>query len=195
MAKTNSTSKRSEPMDVMFPQSLGVIAAWPGIFHVLGGQAENFEITPEGINIRGLTMTTDFGVNPETVVEDVNRRDRRTQLWPNILYINGTEPPHFPLANDVTLFGVQYFKGGADSGSTGTPKYWRDAVAAYKASRPDISSRKRGPKQTRINLKDLTNLDPNVLQVADIDGLEHLAELVQSQLETRQANAAVETTS
>jgi hypothetical protein len=151
----------------------------------------SFTVTPDGIVAEGFTMGSDLGVEPQTVIDDVNRRDRRTQLWPAILWVNGQEPEHFANANEITQFGVAYFKGGSDSGTTGTQKYFRDAASTYKNSR-NFETRKRGPKPSRINLKELSSLDLSTLQNAGVsaEDLDHLIAVAEA-AKASQATAAV----
>lgn len=196
MAKTNQNSDpRTEPMDVSGDDALGLIAAWQGIYHVMRGRVDSFDVTDDGIVARNFTMGADLNVTPEQVITDVNRRDRRTQLWPAILWINGQEPAHFANANELTQFGVAYFKGDSESGTTGTQKYYRDAAAVYKNSQ-NFATRKRGPKPSRINLKELSSLDLSTLTNAGVSpaDLDHLIEVAQA-AKASQATAAVSTES
>lgn len=195
MAKSNQNSDpRTDPIDVSGEDALGLIAAWPGIFHVMRGRVQSFDVNEDGIVARGFTMGADLNVTPEQVISDVNRRDRRTQLWPAILWINGQEPPHFANANELTQFGVAYFKGGSENGTTGTQKYYRDAAATYKASQ-NFATRKRGPKPSRINLKELSSLDLSTLTNAGVSqaDLDHLIEVAEAA--KAQATAVVSTES
>lgn len=169
MAK-NTAPTTSAPITVGMPQSLGVLAAWPAIYHLFGGRFESAEITAEnGLVISGLTMTTNFGVNPETVVEDVNRRERRTQLLPSYLWLDGSAPDHFATANDITQIGVAYFGGDKESGATRQREYFREAAKAYKATRPELSGGRRGPKARKLDLKNLGNVDPSIFQNAHVE--------------------------
>lgn len=177
MAK-NSQSNRTAPIDVMPPESTGVIAAWQGLYHALGARFDSTTITDDGLVINGFTV--DSAYDPETVIRDVNVKGRRVQLFPTIRWINGEAPEPFTDAADMTAWQVGNYRGSVSEGSTRTPEYVRKAFAALKGTMG--ISNKRGPKPKTINLKNLANLDASVLRQSGVDlkDLQFLIDVAQS---------------
>lgn len=177
MAKSNQTPARTEPIDVAWPEAAGVLAAWQGLYHAFGARIDGYDVADDGIVIKGLTFSGDIGVQPSTIISNVNSKGRRVPLFPTIQYLNGAAPAPFANAQEMTVFGVQNFRGSVEDGSTRVPKYVRDAFSRLKAEM-GISGR-RGPKPRTINLKNISQLDASTLKAANVssEDLLHLAEL------------------
>lgn len=193
MPKNSKADNRSTPVDVAPPESLGVIAAWQGLYHAFGARFEGVDVSEDGLVIRG--FSTDGQYNPETLIRDVNVKNRRVQLFPTILWINGVEPEPFTTPQEMTAWQVNNFKGSVDEGSTRTPKYARDAFSALKASMGIAS--KRGPKPKTINLKNLDNFDASVLRAAGVpqEDLQKLIAIAQSVVDEQAATTTEVATS
>ena len=166
MAKSNSTANtRTEPIDVLPPDSNGVIAAWDGLYWAFGARAESFDVVPEGLAIKGLTFDSGHA-DPATIIADVNHKGRRVPLFPAINWINGQEPAPFATAQEMTAYMVNHFRGSVDADSTKSAKYVRDAFSALKGRQGIVS--KRGPKTKTINLKNLASVNASTLKAANV---------------------------
>jgi hypothetical protein len=185
MAKSNQSNGRTSPVNIAPPESAGIMAAWQGLYHAFGARLGGYDIVDDGIVLTDVTF--DAGTNVETLVRDVNTKNRRVSLFPTILYLNGQAPESFTTAQEMTVFAVQNWRGSAEDGSTRTPKYVRDAFARLKASQGIAS--KRGPKPRSINLKNLGSLDASVLRNANVPAseLEHLIAVAQEVVATQAA--------
>lgn len=174
MAKSNQSANRTESIDVGPDQSPGVLAAWQGLYHALGARFEGYDVTDDGIVLRGVSFSNDVGASPETIIGHVNSKGRRVPLFPTINYLNGAAPAPFNTAQEMTVFGVQNFRGTSDDGATKVPKYVRDAFTRLKAAQ-GISGR-RGPKPRTLNLKNLASLDASTLKNAGVsaEDIQHL---------------------
>jgi hypothetical protein len=172
MAKSNQTETRTAAIDIAPPESVGVLAAWQGLYWAFKGRFEGYDMTPEGIVLKGVTF--DGGTNVENLIRDVNRKNRRVPLYPTINYLNGHEPEGFATAQEMTVFGVGNFRGAEGEGSTRVPKYVREAFSRLKVAQ-GISGR-RGPKPRSINLKNLSSLDASTLKSAGVtpEDIQHL---------------------
>lgn len=189
MAKSNQAASRTDAIDVAPPESAGVLAAWQGLYHALGARFESYDITPDGIVLKGLTFAGDAGAAPSTIIGHVNSKGRRVPLFPTINYLNGETPAPFTTAQEMTVFGVQNFRGSVEEGSTRVPKYVRDAFNRLKASM-GISGR-RGPKPRSINLKNLSELNASTLKNAGVS-LEDIQHLIAVAEEVASSQAAAE---
>jgi len=173
MAKTSA--QRSNPIEVMGNQAKALLAAWQGIRSFFGGAVENWEVTPEGITAHGFTVNSPY--NPEQIVSDISRKERRLEFFPAYLYIQGTEPEPFTESQDMTNFMVQFLKGSVEEGTAKTPAYVREAVATYK-SQHGLRTR-RGPKRKVIRLDNLDALDKDTLSSVPKEELARLIALAQ----------------
>ena len=187
MAK-NSQSNRTAPVTVASPDSLGVIAAWQGLYHAFGGRFESVITSEDGLTIEGLTFDGQY--DAENVIRDVNVKGRRVQLFPTILWISGEAPAPFVDAAEMTAWQVGNYRGSVEEGSTRTPKYVRDAFSTLKGTM-GISA-KRGPKPKTINLKNLAGFNADVLRNANVnpDDLALLISTAQSVLDEASASQA-----
>jgi hypothetical protein len=188
MAKSNQTGNtRSNSVDVSPPESNGVIAAWRGLYHALGARAEAFDLTSDGLVIRGFSVNGAY--DPQKIISDVNHKNHRVSLFPTILWIQGQEPEPFETAQEMTSYSVQNFRGSVETGATRTPEYVRDAFKALKG-RMGISN-KRGPKPRTISLKNLSTLDASVLTNAKVPAsdLQKLIEVASAALADAPAEA------
>jgi len=166
-AEAETASDRTEPMDVAPALTEGLLAGWQGVYHLLGGRVESWEILPnEGIAAHGFTLDGQFDV--DTVLTDLNRYNRRVQLFPTIDWINGAEPAPFENPTDVQAYLTQYFKGSTGDGSTKAAKYIRDAAKVYRTANMNVN--KPGPRPQA--LKKLASIDVNSLREIDISAEE-----------------------
>jgi hypothetical protein len=179
-------------MDVGPDLSPGLIAAWDGIYHFFGGRGiENWELTPDGIVISGFTVNAKY--DPERILRDVNRKDRRTQLFPAISWLMGNEPAPFTTPQQITQHTVQYYKGSVEEGTTRAAKYVKDAVNEYRTRTGNAAAR-RGPKPKSIPLKGLASIDASLFREVSSSDLEHL-QAVLAEVQASQASATVEASS
>lgn len=172
-------------IDVGPDQSPGLIAAWDGIYHFFGGRVESFEVASDGVIARGFSVNSEY--SPQTILRDVNRKNRRVPLFPAIQWLQGMEPETFKTPQEITTYMVQFFKGSVEEGSSRSPKYLRDAVNAYRTRTG--TGGKRGPKPQI--LKKLASLDANLLKEAPASDLEHLQDIL-NQVRASQAATLAE---
>jgi hypothetical protein len=172
---------RTKPINVGPDKTNGLLAAWDGIYHLFGGRVESWDITPEGIVAQGFSVDSQY--NPDTILTDINRRDRRPLLFPTILWIQGIEPALFESNQSITTFMVQYFKGSVEEGTSRSPLYVRQAAGAYKERTG--TKVKRGPKPKTLQFKNLNEVSAETLIAAGIskESLAHLLEVAQTAMD------------
>lgn len=188
MAKATSNgadTSRSEAITVTTENSAGnaVLAAWQGIYHLFGGRG-SFEITTDGVIVHDFSV--DARYNPEQIVLDISHRNRRLDLIPTYLWVQGQEPEIFTDAKEMTQFMVQYFRGAVEEGSSRAPKYVRDAVANFKTY--NNLAKKRGPRKKIFRVDNLSELDATTLVGVDAVELSKLKEAIDRALATQSAN-------
>lgn len=187
---TPTSTSRTDPFDVDPSRSLGLAAAFDGIYHLFGGRVESWNVTEDGLIAQGFSVLDSY--DPERILNDVNSHVRRAQLWPTVKWIMGMTPADFESAQDITTFMVQFFKGADESGTSKSPAYVRNAAAAYKASRGGTFTQKRGPKPKSISLKNLADVNESVLVNAGVsaEDIQHLIEIAQKALSERNVNTS-----
>jgi len=162
-AEAETASARTESMDVAPALTEGLLAAWQGVYHLLGGRVESWEIIPnEGVAAHGFTLNGEY--DPDTILTDLNRYNRRVQLFPTIDWLNGAEPAPFESPTAVQAYLTQYFKGSTGDGSTKAAKYIRDAAKAYRVANMHVN--KPGPRPQVF--KKLASIDVNDLREVEI---------------------------
>jgi hypothetical protein len=171
----------ADPLILTPEQSKSVLAAWKGIYHFFGGRVQNWAVTPEGVIAEGFTVKD--GYDPEQIITDISKRDRRVELFPAILWINGNPPDDFANSQEMTNFMVQYFRGSVEEGTAKAPAYVRSAVAGYKGTL-GVKTR-RGPKRKVFRLDNLSELDETVLKDVNSDELERLQALIKNTLSSK----------
>jgi hypothetical protein len=182
--KTNSNSaERSEPITLGPDKGGNVLAAWQGVYHLFGGKAEGFDVTPEGVIVRTFTTSADY--DPATVAEDVSGRTRRVDLIDSYPILQGEEPAGFATSLDMTKWMQQYFRKPGEDGKS--PQYVKDAIANYKASH-DFPRRKGRPKKT-IRIEELGELDESVLAGLNVTELEKLQASINAAVASRNSNS------
>jgi hypothetical protein len=182
MAKANATTEaetRTQPITVGTENGAGnaVLAAWQGIYHLFGGRA-TFEVSPDGVIVNDFTVDAKY--DPEQIVLDISHRNRRLDLIPTYLWVQGEEPEPFADAKDMTQFMVQYFRGAVEEGSSRSPKYVRDAVQNFKAN--NNLAKKRGPRKKIFRVDNLSELDASALVGVNASELARLKEAVERAL-------------
>lgn len=180
---------RTEAIDVSPAESVGLIAAWDGVFLLLGGRVDSWEILPGvGIAAHGFTLNGQY--DPETVLTDVNRFPRRVTLFPTIDWIMGNDPAPFAKPSDVQAYLTQYFKSSVGDGSTKVAKYIRDAAKAYRSS--VMGTNKPGPRPQflkKLAQIDVSTLHETTIDPADIEKLEAILNEVRAQAAAQVAPA------
>lgn len=173
--------KTTTPMDVGPDQSLGLAAAYDGIYHLFNGRVAKWTVTPDGLVAEGFTVDATY--DPERILNDVNRRVRRAQLWPTLRWIMGEAPEPFVRPEDITTFMVQFFKGAEEEGSSKAPKYIRTAAAIYKERTGTKIA--RGPKPKSLPLTNLSEVNESILLRAGVthEDIIHLMEIAQKALD------------
>jgi hypothetical protein len=164
-----------------------VLAAWQGIYHLFGGRG-NFEITPDGVIVNDFSV--DGKYDPEQIAKDISHRNRRLDLVPTYLWVQGMEPEPFADAKEMTQFMVQYFRGSVEEGSSRSPKYVRDAVATFKASHN--LAKKRGPRKKIFRVDNLSEIDENTLVGVNASELSKLRDAIEKALATAATNTSGE---
>jgi len=165
-------------------QTVGLIGAWDGVYTILGGRVDSWEITPDGVFAHGFTVPSQF--NPETILTDVNRTGHRVSLFPAINWLNGDVPAPFATPLDVQAWMTQYFKGSAGEGSTKVAEYVRKAAKAYRSE--TMGTARPGPKP-KI-LKALASLDVSQLKDIDISDLDHIEDVLRAVRASQATNSA-----
>ncbi len=183
--KTNSdtdtmevTPEYTDPINLNPEQSRSVLAAWKGIYHFFGGRVQNWAVTEDGVVAEGFTVEKPY--EPEQIITDISNRTRRVELYPAIMWINGSAPDDFATSQEMTNFMVQYFRGSVEEGTAKAPAYVRQAVAEYKGTL-GVKTR-RGPKRKVFRLDNLSELDETMLKDVNTDELERLQALIKSTL-------------
>lgn len=167
-----NTQERSESIDVGPEQGGNLLAAWRGVFHLLGGRAEFELVTGQGIVARNFSVNAKY--NPNSVVRDVSGRDRRVDLIDSLPVLQGQEPPAFTEALEMTKWMQQYFRKPGEDGKS--PQYIKDAIAEYKAANGFPGRRGRPKKIVRI--ENLATLDPSILAQLKGAELDSLVEVI-----------------
>jgi hypothetical protein len=195
MAKNTPTATaetRSASVMVGPDRAQALAAAYDGVYHIFGGRVENWTTTEDGLFANGFSV--DGKYDPEAILTALAAHVRRAPLMPTLGWINGIEPEDFANSQAVTTFTVQYFKGiDGEEGGSKVPEWVRKAAQDYKNGREGFYQ-KRGPKAKTIQLKNLSEVNPEVLLTAGIQvsDLEHLIEVATSALASRKASDAVE---
>jgi hypothetical protein len=192
MAKANATPEaetRTQPITVGVENGAGnaVLAAWQGIYHLFGGRA-NFEITTDGVIVNDFTVDAKY--DAEQIVQDISHRNRRLDLIPTYLWVQGEEPEPFADAKEMTQFMVQYFRGSVEEGSSRAPKYVRDAVQNFKSN--NNLAKKRGPRKKIFRVDNLSELDASALVGVNASELARLKEAVERALSAQYSNTEQE---
>lgn len=175
MAKNSVTT--SAPMDVIGSQAIGLAAAYDGLYHLFGARVASWEV------IDGTFVARDFRVdlpyNPETILTDINRKNRRAPLWPTLTWILDPEyvPAPFESNLQITTFMVQFFKGSTGEDNSKAADYVKAAAAALKVR--SGTSVRRGPKAKTVQLKNVREFNAEKLTAAGMskEDLQYLADI------------------
>ena len=191
MAKTNATTSvaertHTEPLNYDPDRGNAILAAWRGLYWLFGARAESFSVTPEGVFVNGLTVWGDY--NPEQIVADISKKDRRLELVPTYFYVMGVAPEPFANSQEVTQFMVQYFRGSVEDNSSKSPAYLRKAAAEFKAI-VGLKA-KRGPKRKIIRLDNLDAIDADTLKGVDSAELDKLMAVIRETMAAKTTAAA-----
>lgn len=171
--ENTETQERSDPIDVGPDKGGNLLAAWRGIFHLLGGRGK-FDLVPgEGIVVKGFSTFSKYA-QPSTVLADVSGRDRRVDLIDSLPILQGNDPPAFTEPLDMTKWMQQYFRKPGEDGKS--PQYIKDAIAAYKAANGFPGRRGRPKKIIRID--QLGKLDVATLAQVNPEELDALEALI-----------------
>jgi hypothetical protein len=199
MAKGNGTAKagngRTAPIDVAGQNALGLAAAFWGLQHLFDAKVSGWDVTPEGIVAHDFTVAEPYSA--EQIVHDINLKDRRAPLFPAIFSIMDPQaaPRPFESNLEITTFMVNFWKGSMGEDSSKVPEYVRTAASNYKERTG--TKTKRGPKTRTINLKNVKDLNPDVLRNAKLsrEDIEYLIKTASAVLdETETTEAGVEAT-
>jgi hypothetical protein len=163
MAKSQAQSRSETVATIVGDAAIALAAAWRGVFHFFGGRVDSWDILPVsdehpegGLVANGFTVNG--SLNPDEVIRDISKRNRRLEFFPAYNYlVLGDTPPEYTDPQDMTNFMVQYLKGSVEEGTAKTPEYVRQAVADYKSAH-GLRTR-RGPKRRIIRLDALDQLD------------------------------------
>lgn len=181
MAKKN-TPDTSTPMDVIGSEAQALAAGYDGLYHLFGARVENWEIVDDVLVARNFTVDGQY--NPETIITDISRKNRRAPLWPTLNWILDPNFVPAPFENSlaVTTFMVQFFKGSTGENNSRSAEYVKAAAAAYK-DRTGTRVR-RGPKSKTIQLKNIRDFNADKLAAAGLsrDDLSYLAEMATTAL-------------
>ena len=185
-ASTNGQgdSNRSAPMTVGIENGAGnaVLAAWQGIYHLFGGRG-TFTITLDGVIVENFTVDAKY--DPAQIVADISHRNRRLDLVPTYLWVQGQAPEPFADAKEMTAFMVQYFRGSVEEGSSRAPRYVRDAVANFKTE--NSLAKRRGPRKKIYRLENLSEIDETSLVGVNPEALAALRATIEKALASQAA--------
>lgn len=190
MAKATQTENARSATITVGPENgagNAVLAAWQGIYHLFGGRG-NFEITTDGVIVNDFSV--DGRYDPEQIVKDISHRNRRLDLVPTYLWVQGQEPEAFTDAKEMTQYMVQYFRGSVEEGSSRAPKYVRDAVANFKAAHN--LAKKRGPRKKIFRVDNLSEIDETSLVGVNASELAKLKDAIEKALASAPATPVAE---
>lgn len=185
--------ERSASIDVDVEHGGNVLAAWRGIYHLLGGRADKFNVIPgKGIEVKGFSVSGQY--DPNQVVTDVSGRDRRGNLLDSLPILNGEAPPAFTgesASLDMTKWMQQFFRTPGTDGKS--PEYIKDAIKAYKTEQ-GFPGRRGRPKRI-IRIDQLGKLDIATLAQVNLDDLNALEDLINKvRAQNNGANSSAEST-
>jgi hypothetical protein len=171
------------PIDVIGENAHGLAAAYDGLYHLFGVRVSSWEIEDGALVAMGVTCNPIYSL--DTILTDVNRKNRRAPLWPTAQWLLDPEfvPAPFTDNLSITTFMVQYFAGSTGESNSRSAQYVKDAAAAYKDA---TGTRvKRGPKVRTINLKNLGDINAERLTNAGASRADilHLMEVAQAALD------------
>lgn len=187
---TEDAPTRTAPIDVAGQDARGFAAAYPGLYHLFGARVESWDVSPDGLVAKNVTF--DAAANPERIIRDINRKDRRAPLFPAVLFILDpkAEPPNFANALELTTYMVNFWKGSMGPNSSKVPEYVRIAAGEYK-ERTGTKVRK-GPKVRTINLKNVREVNVETLKNAGmgVEDIDYLIKIATELRNTQNAPAA-----
>lgn len=171
-------SERTAPQDFGPDNgSHNILAAWQGLYHLLGARVERWDVTNDGVFAIGVTFLTNRIPDVDTVVRDISYRGdkfvtRDLDLVPLYFYVQGQEPAPFEDAGSMTQWMAKFFRGAGEGDNNRSPQYVKDAITAYKTDNGIASRRGRPPK--KIDIENLGSVSEEVLAQVPEDELAKL---------------------
>lgn len=155
-----------------------IFSGWRFLFQVLGARVQKFELSDEGITVKGLTFPEQY--NAEQIVNDISRRgdkilNPRTTLLPGYYWLSGLDPLPYTSSDDLTVDLTKLFHGANTIDGKGrSPEYAKNAVANYKAVQGFAVPRGRPRKM--IAIAQIGELNEAVLKDVDPEEIAKLKE-------------------
>lgn len=166
-----------------------ILAAWDFLYWVFGARVERFDPTPEGIY--AVNFRVREGYDPRQIVADMHpEKDRRIELIPTYLWVQGEEPEKLTDSQAMTQTLTQFFRSDDGSGSR-SPDYAKKAIQEYKREQGIEKPRGRQPGTRTVKIEQLGSL--NEAQLADVpaDDVAKLAELFARLAKNKRQETAV----
>ena len=178
------TTEDTTTVDTTTPQDFGpetgsnnILAAWQGLYHLLGARVERWDVTADGVFAIGLTFDAVLVPDTDTVIKDISYRgdkfvNRSVELLPAYFDLQGQVPAVFEDAGAMTQWMAKFFRGAGEGETNRSPQYVKDGISKNKTARGLASRRGRPPK--KIEIEAIGSIDESVLSQVNHEELERL---------------------
>jgi len=178
------TTEDTTTVDTTTPQDFGpetgsnnILAAWQGLYHLLGARVERWDVTADGVFAIGLTFDAALVPDTDTVIRDISYRgdkfvNRSVELLPAYFDLQGQVPAVFEDAGAMTQWMAKFFRGAGEGETNRSPQYVKDGISKNKTARGLASRRGRPPK--KIEIEAIGSIDESVLSQVNHEELERL---------------------
>jgi len=178
------TTEDTTTVDTTTPQDFGpetgsnnILAAWQGLYHLLGARVERWDVTADGVFAIGLTFDAALVPDTDTVIKDISYRgdkfvNRSVELLPAYFDLQGQVPAVFEDAGAMTQWMAKFFRGAGEGETNRSPQYVKDGISKNKTARGLASRRGRPPK--KIEIEAIGSIDESVLAQVNHEELERL---------------------
>ena len=178
------TTEDTTTVDTTTPQDFGpetgsnnILAAWQGLYHLLGARVERWDVTADGVFAIGLTFDAALVPDTDTVIKDISYRgdkfvNRTVELLPAYFDLQGQVPAVFEDAGAMTQWMAKFFRGAGEGETNRSPQYVKDGISKNKSARGLAARRGRPPK--KIEIEAIGSIDESVLAQVNHEELERL---------------------
>jgi len=178
------TTEDTTTVDTTTPQDFGpengsnnILAAWQGLYHLLGARVERWDVTADGVFAIGLTFDAALVPDTDTVIKDISYRgdkfvNRTVELLPAYFDLQGQVPAVFEDAGAMTQWMAKFFRGAGEGDTNRSPQYVKDGISKNKSARGLAARRGRPPK--KIEIEAIGSIDESVLAQVNHEELERL---------------------
>ena len=178
------TTEDTTTVDTTTPQDFGpetgsnnILAAWQGLYHLLGARVERWDVTADGVFAIGLTFDAALVPDTDTVIKDISYRgdkfvNRSVELLPAYFDLQGQVPAVFEDAGAMTQWMAKFFRGAGEGDTNRSPQYVKDGISKNKSARGLAARRGRPPK--KIEIEAIGSIDESVLAQVNHEELERL---------------------